>query len=151
MTVFAETAMRRKCARCGERFTLALHQGRNSDKARAARRKVYQRGQRYCSATCRKMASKARQASPKIGPKPLSAATPLSGVTSVSSAPMISMSYEQQKSARPALQMTFGGYAVVLDADWPKMYRVRRPDGSLTDMVNLSRARDAARCLSGAA
>ena len=24
---------------------------------------------------------------------------------------------------------------------WPKMYRVRRPDGSLTDMVNLTRAR----------
>ena len=27
------------------------------------------------------------------------------------------------------------------------MYRVRRPDGSLTDMVNLTRAGDAARAL----
>ena len=26
------------------------------------------------------------------------------------------------------------------------MYRVRRPDGTLTDMVNLTRARDAAQC-----
>ena len=43
------------------------------------------------------------------------------------------------------LQMTFGGYAVVPDPDWPNMYRVRRPDGSLTEMVNLTRARDAAR------
>jgi hypothetical protein len=41
--------------------------------------------------------------------------------------------------------MTFGGYSVVPDPEWPKMFRVRLPDGSLTDMVNLSRARDAAR------
>jgi hypothetical protein len=41
--------------------------------------------------------------------------------------------------------MTFGGYSVVPDPEWPAMYRVRSPDGSLTDMVNLSRARDAAR------
>ena len=38
---------------------------------------------------------------------------------------------------------------VVPDPDWPKMYRVRRPDGSLTDMVNLTRARNAARTLAG--
>jgi hypothetical protein len=41
--------------------------------------------------------------------------------------------------------MTFGGYTVVADPEWPKMYRVRRPDGSLTDTVNLNGARDAAR------
>jgi len=45
--------------------------------------------------------------------------------------------------------MTFGGYIVVPESDWAKMYRVRRPDGSLTDMVNLTRARDAARTLAG--
>jgi hypothetical protein len=43
--------------------------------------------------------------------------------------------------------MTFGDYAVVPDPDWPKMYRVRHPDGSLSDVVNLSRARDAAKSL----
>jgi hypothetical protein len=42
--------------------------------------------------------------------------------------------------------MTFGGYTVVPDPEWPAMYRVRGRDGSLTDMVNLTRARDAARC-----
>jgi hypothetical protein len=41
--------------------------------------------------------------------------------------------------------MDFGGYTVVPDLEWPAMYRVRRPDGSFTDMVNLTRARDAAR------
>jgi hypothetical protein len=43
--------------------------------------------------------------------------------------------------------MTFGGYTVVPDKKSPRMYRVRRPDGSLTDMVNLTRARDAAQGL----
>ncbi len=51
-----------------------------------------------------------------------------------------------QKSTRPALQMTFDGHTVIPDPDWAAMYRVRRPDGTLTDMVNLTRARDAARC-----
>ena len=33
---------------------------------------------------------------------------------------------------------------VAPDTDWPNLYRVRLPDGRLTDMVNLSRAKDAA-------
>jgi hypothetical protein len=33
---------------------------------------------------------------------------------------------------------------VVPDRDWPGMWRIRRPDGTVTDMVNRSRARDAA-------
>jgi hypothetical protein len=43
--------------------------------------------------------------------------------------------------------MAFGGYTVLPDQHWPTMYRVRRPDGSLTDMLNLTRARDAAQIL----
>ena len=35
------------------------------------------------------------------------------------------------------------GFAIVPDAKWPGMYRIRRPDGSLSDMVNLTRAKDA--------
>ena len=30
------------------------------------------------------------------------------------------------------------------DATWPSMWRARLPDGSLTDMVNRTRAKDAA-------
>ena len=37
------------------------------------------------------------------------------------------------------------------DAVWPSMWRVRTPDGRLTDMVNISRARDAAPALALAA
>src|SRR6478735_4948201 len=32
---------------------------------------------------------------------------------------------------------------IVPDAKWPGMYRLRRPDGSLSMMVNLTRAKDA--------
>jgi len=40
--------------------------------------------------------------------------------------------------------LTFEGYTVAPDSKWPNMYRVRSPNGTLTDMVNLTRARDAA-------
>jgi hypothetical protein len=33
---------------------------------------------------------------------------------------------------------------VVPDSRWPNMWRVRSTDGSLSDMVNLARAKDAA-------
>jgi hypothetical protein len=32
---------------------------------------------------------------------------------------------------------------IVPDARWPGMYRIRLPGGELTDMVNLTRAKDA--------
>jgi hypothetical protein len=37
------------------------------------------------------------------------------------------------------------------DPAWPGMWRVRMPDGRLTDMVNWTRARDAAIALAAAA
>ena len=36
---------------------------------------------------------------------------------------------------------------VVADERYPGMYRVRTPDGALSDMVNLTRAKDAALAL----
>lgn len=38
----------------------------------------------------------------------------------------------------------FSDIEVVQDAKYPSMWRVRRADGSLSDMVNLARAKDAA-------
>jgi hypothetical protein len=32
---------------------------------------------------------------------------------------------------------------IVLDAKWPSMYRIRLPNGGLSDMLNLTRAKDA--------
>jgi hypothetical protein len=39
------------------------------------------------------------------------------------------------------------GYSITLDTKYLSMWRVRYPDGSLSDIVNLIRARDGARCL----
>lgn len=39
------------------------------------------------------------------------------------------------------------GFSIVQDETYPVMWRVRRPDGTLTDMVNRTRARDAAQFL----
>jgi hypothetical protein len=39
---------------------------------------------------------------------------------------------------------------IVPDATYAGMYRIRKPDGTLSDMVNLTRARDALRVLGGA-
>jgi hypothetical protein len=35
--------------------------------------------------------------------------------------------------------------AILPDPDYPQLYRLRLPDGSLSDLVNLTRAKDAAR------
>ena len=50
------------------------------------------------------------------------------------------------EGGRPARER--GGVTIVQDPDWPNMWRVRLPNGQLTDMVNLTRANDAARSLS---
>jgi len=41
--------------------------------------------------------------------------------------------------------MTRQHTAIMPDRKWPGMYRVREPSGRLTDMVNLARAKDAAK------
>ena len=60
---------------------------------------------------------------------------------------------ERRKSrpriAKNPLRTDFDGYVVVADQEWPGMYRVRLPDGRLTDMVNLTRALDAAQVMAG--
>ena len=145
-----------ECRHCGKRFPIALRQGRNSRRARAGQERSYQ-DQLYCSATCRKLASKARRTrseTPVTGPiiragtpvKAVEGTKPFSGVTTATAPISLATISGAQKSTRPALQMTFGRYTVVPDTEWLFMYRVRRPDGSLTDIVNLTRARDAARC-----
>ena len=45
--------------------------------------------------------------------------------------------------ARTREKSAAGAYAVVPDERFPGMYRLKRTDGSLSDMVNLTRAKDA--------
>jgi hypothetical protein len=149
---FMTDATTRKCGHCGERFTVALRQGKDSYRARAGRERSYQ-DQRYCAPGCRKAASKARRTTFRthgIGPatplKEVQGTNPFSGVATTTAPISLASISGAQKPTRPPLHMTFDAYTVVPDPEWPAMYRVRRPDGSLTDMANLTRARDAARC-----
>jgi hypothetical protein len=130
-------ATTRKCANCERAFTPAL------------RRIVSRQEQRFCSARCR--VASHRKGQPEAVRAIVERVTPelreLHSPTDVTRlrGPDLSGTKTAIRRARPALQMTFGGYAIVPDLEWSCMYRIRRPDGSLTDMANLSRARDAAR------
>ena len=128
----------RRCARegCSERFTLQYRAGKDTDRRKGRRKRTLHKGRRYCSDNCRKRAAEGR-----------SQPTVFSTDRDVSSQTIKSKAYEGQKSGRAPLEMTFGGYSVIPDPEWPKMFRVRLPDGSCTDMVNLTRARDAAQLL----
>jgi hypothetical protein len=61
--------------------------------------------------------------------------------------------YSTKDLAWDGLTLRLGGKrgrwlaSVTPDPDWPKMYRVRTDGRPLSDMVNLTRAKDAARCL----
>jgi hypothetical protein len=50
---------------------------------------------------------------------------------------------KKRLSATTPLSVTrHGPFAIVADTMWHGMYRIRQPDGSLSDMVNLTRVRD---------
>src|SRR6516162_2890798 len=101
-----------------ERFSLVLRAGRDSGRAKAGRKRCLHKGRRYCSDTCRKLASKARhwsQSSPEISSERPERAATFSTVTSAPNTVEISRGYKRAKSGRAGLQMTFGDYAVVPD------------------------------------
>ena len=51
------------------------------------------------------------------------------------------------KDSRLYLGSCATGNSITPDTKYPSMWRVRYPDGSLSDIVNLTRAREGARCL----
>ena len=51
------------------------------------------------------------------------------------------------KDSRLYLGSCATGNSITPDTKYPSMWRVRYPEGSLSDIVNLTRARDGARCL----
>jgi hypothetical protein len=143
----------RKCSRCGERFLLGARRGRNSDKRHANAARSYHLGARYCSDTCRKLASKARcatqpspvgeQKQPVGGKKQRGATNVLSTVTSAGNSIVTSIACENDNQGRASPRKPVLDPRIVPDPKWPGMYRVRRPDGSLSNMMNLTRAKDA--------
>jgi hypothetical protein len=93
----------RKCSHCGERFALTPRRGRNSGRRLRPATPSLHFGARYCTATCRKAASKARWRSSIVAKKPhktLPAPNVLSSVTRAKNSLDVSSQYEGKKTGR---------------------------------------------------
>jgi hypothetical protein len=87
---------------------------------------------KFCSSRCRQAAYRDRRA----GPVTVSERAGQPARLMKSSA--LTANTPNEKTAAPRY-----GFRIVPDAKWPGMYRVRRLESTLTDMVNLTRAKDA--------
>src|SRR5262249_40529281 len=99
---------------------------------------------RFCSPRCRKAAQRARdRGTPaSVAVKPPSVAP--DAVLSVTATLDISKELKPQSvTLRQPRKPPKVNPRIVADTKWPGMYRIKRRDGSLTDMVSLSRAKDA--------
>ena len=97
---------------------------------------------RFCSPRCRKATQRARDRGMPIN---VAATRPGVGLDAgLSVTRTIGMS-EGQKPQSVTLRRKPPKLdpRIVPDAQWAGMYRIRRPDGTLTDMVNLTRAKEA--------
>ena len=138
------------CAHCGERFTAPAHSGRHRQ---TSERRI--KSARYCSRACRQAAYVARRAVRADVPHSERHKAFRGRVTDVGSRVKGTGGADLRTSVTQALQpteissetrpknTTSAVVSIVPDAVWPGMYRLRFPDGRLSDMVNLTRAKDA--------
>ena len=123
-TSVARSAPSRLCSHCGSQFR---------PKRSTAR---------FCKPRCRVAAQRARDRGIPIGTAATRPSAAADAVLSVTTPVSLSEGQKPQSVTlrRKPLKLD---PRIVPDPQWPGMYRVRRPDGSLTDMVNLTRAKDA--------
>jgi hypothetical protein len=155
------TARTAICPTCGDRFARA----RYSNQHKSSRREIVPTS-KYCSSACRQAAYRTRRdirnnipvsARPRRRvrrklrplsacvtnrPKDLLRTTPHASVTRAEIPQRNQSAVTPQKKSLPQ--------EIVPDAEWPGMYRLRLPDGSLSDIVNLTRAKDALAAMRGA-
>ena len=97
---------------------------------------------RFCSPRCRVAAQRARDRGTPIGVAATRPGVAADAVLSVTATVEMSEGQKPQsvtlRRKPPKLDPR-----IVPDAQWAGMYRIRRPDGTLTDMVNLTRAKEA--------
>jgi hypothetical protein len=97
---------------------------------------------RYCGDRCRKRASRPNSV-PQPQKRPPRAFLSVTGhprtqeAANPLPAPDVTLIPQQIRESKPLPD------GIVPDAKWPGMYRLRLPDGSLSAMVNLTRAKDA--------
>jgi hypothetical protein len=147
----------RACAFCNKRFVAPMHSGRYRQ---ASERRI--KSARYCSPACRQAAYVARRAARADVPHSERHKAFRGRVTDVGKRVTDVTGSTLHTSVTHALQPTeipskirpkntaLGGVSIVPDAKWPDMYRLRFADGSLSDMINLTRAKDALAAMKGA-
>jgi hypothetical protein len=142
------------CPVCGDRFA----RGRHSNRHKAAGRKTVA-WSTYCSRACRQAAYRLRKDIHNNVPasarrrQPAKRRLPLPSACVTSAPERLPGSYPQTCVTRPEISQRVQGPAtpkkrtlppdIVPDAKWPGMYRLRLPNGRLSDLVNLTRAIDA--------
>ena len=97
---------------------------------------------RYCSARCRVAHARSRSDSPKGRQGVRGAIISVTGHHPSSPAAeghSVTLTSPIKRESKPLPE------GIVPDAKWSGMYRLRLPDGSLSAMVNLARAKDALR------
>jgi endogenous inhibitor of DNA gyrase (YacG/DUF329 family) len=117
----------RECARCGRVF--------------APQRSTA----RYCNSRCRLIAHRSASAEPPATANRKAADARVSvsshpGTYHPPSSASETLTPQQPRASKAPSKLD---PRIVPDAKWPGMYRVRRPDGTLSDLVNLTRAKDA--------
>src|SRR5262249_182032 len=139
----------RICSHCSERFALTPRRGRNSSRRVRPCRPSLHFGARYCTATCRKAASKARRRSSTVARKPgktLPAHNVLSSVTRPKNSVDVSIQYERKKAGGESCVIgphdypinVLGGYRFPEAKPVPHDVRGRH-DGPLTEPTKFTR------------
>ena len=106
--------------------------------------KPLRRSARFCSSTCRVAAHRKPDCNANSATH-----TPAEAAPALQNGSRVHAARPKQinaPTAEKSLSVT-RGFAIVPDARWQGMYRIRRPDGTLTETVNLMRAKDALRAL----
>jgi hypothetical protein len=105
--------------------------------------KPLRRSARFCGPTCRKAANR------KLCHANVTTDGPSEAARTSQNGSRVHAGRSGQINAATTAKLlsVTRGFAIVPDARWPGMYRIRRPDGTLTEMVNLTRAKDALRAL----
>ena len=98
----------------------------------------------FCSPRCRKAAQRVRDRGtaisvpatrPRVAPDAFLSVTATIGTSEAQKTQRVTL---RQSRKPPTLHPR-----IVADLKWSNMFRIRRPDGGLTDMVSLTRAKDA--------
>ena len=103
---------------------------------------------RYCGDRCRVAHARSRSGMPARGSKAavdavlsVTGHAPSASATKPAPGACVTLIPQQTRASKPSSRKL--DPRIMPDAKWPGMYRVRLPDGSLTDMLNLARAKDA--------